>query len=42
MNKSPKKERNPELYKAILSLQTIEEAMDFFKDLCTVTELVAM
>ena len=42
MNKSPKKERKPELYKAILSLQTVEEAMNFFKDLCTVTELVAM
>ena len=42
MNKTPKKERKPELYKAILSLQTVEEAMDFFADLCTVTELVAM
>jgi TrpR-related protein YerC/YecD len=42
MNKSPKKERKPELYEAILSLQTVEEAMNFFQDLCTVTELVAM
>ena len=42
MNKSPRKERKPELYEAILSLQTVEEAMNFFEDLCTVTELVAM
>ncbi len=42
MNKSPKKERNIDMYKAILSLNTVEEAMNFFDDLCTVTELVAM
>ena len=42
MNKSPRKERKPELYEAILSLRTVEEAMNFFEDLCTVTELVAM
>ena len=42
MNKSPRKERKPELYEAILTLQTVEEAMNFFEDLCTVTELVAM
>ena len=38
MNKSPKKERKPELYEAILSLQTVEEAMNFFQDLCTVSK----
>jgi len=30
------------MYEAILSLKTKEEALDFFDDLCTVTELVAM
>ena len=42
MNKAPKKERNDAMYKAILSLETVEEAIRFFDDLCTVTELVAM
>lgn len=42
MNKAPKKERNLDMYQAILQLKTIEECMDFFDDLCTVTELVAM
>ena len=42
MNKVPKVERNIEMYKAILKLNTVEECMDFFDDLCTVTELVAM
>jgi TrpR-related protein YerC/YecD len=30
------------MYKAILTLKTVEEAMKFFDDLCTVTELQAM
>ena len=30
------------MYKAILALENIEEAMNFFDDLCTVTELGAM
>lgn len=42
MNKLSKKPRNEELYKAILSLKTPEEATAFFDDLCTVTELMAM
>lgn len=42
MNKAPKKEKNLELYKAILTLKTVDECVDFFDDLCTVTELVAM
>ena len=42
MNKTPKKERNLDLYKAILTLKTVDECVDFFDDLCTVTELVAM
>ena len=42
MNKLPKKPRNENMYKAILSLQTVEECMKFFDDLCTVSELLAM
>ena len=42
MNKLPKKPRNENMYKAILSLETMEECMNFFDDLCTVSELMAM
>lgn len=42
MNKNIKKERNDEMYRAILKLETLEEAVDFFEDLCTVSELRAM
>ncbi len=42
MNKHAKKPRNEELYRAILTLETLEECMDFFDDLCTVMELRAM
>ena len=42
MNKLPKKPRNEDMYKAILSLNTVEECMKFFDDLCTVSELMAM
>lgn len=42
MNKHLKKPRNEELYKAILTLDTVEELMKFFDDLCTVSELHAM
>ena len=42
MNKLPKKPRNENTYKAILSLQNVDECMRFFDDLCTVTELMAM
>lgn len=41
MNRNSR-ERNDSLYKAILELQTLEEAKDFFDDLCTVKELDAM
>ena len=37
-----KREHNPALYEAILTLETVEECMDFFEDLCTVNELSAM
>lgn len=42
MNKIQKKERNEDMYKAILSLQTLDECMRFFDDLCTAPELIAM
>lgn len=42
MNKHIRKPRNEELYKAILTLETVEELMKFFDDLCTVSELQAM
>lgn len=42
MNKHNKKPMNLDMYKAILTLETLEECMDFFEDLCTVTELRAM
>lgn len=42
MNKLPKKPRNENLYKAILTLKDVDECMKFFDDLCTVSELMAM
>jgi len=42
MNKHNKKPRNLDMYRAILSLETLEECLSFFDDLCTVTELQAM
>lgn len=42
MNKIPKKPRNESMYKAILKLETLDECMRFFDDLCTVSELMAM
>ena len=42
MNKLPKRPRNDDLYKAILTLETFEECLHFFEDLCTRTELMAM
>lgn len=42
MNKHPKKPRNQAMYEAILSLETVEECLQFFDDLCTVTELMAL
>lgn len=41
MNKAPKRERYLELYKAILTLDNLEDCMNFFDDLCTITELGA-
>ena len=42
MNKRINKTRNKEMYRAILQMQTVEECMKFFDDLCTVSELQAM
>lgn len=42
MNNRRKKQRNEDLYKAILSLKSVDECMKFFDDLCTVSELMAM
>ena len=42
MNKSIKKPRNIDLYKAILTLRTLDECERFFDDLCSVSELRAM
>ncbi|WP_312942693.1 YerC/YecD family TrpR-related protein [Oscillibacter sp.] len=42
MVKIGKKEKNGELYKAILLLKNEEECYNFFQDLCTVSELRAM
>ena len=42
MNKQSRKPRNTDMYKAILTLRRVEECMDFFDDLCTVTEIQAM
>ena len=42
MNKRIKKPRNLDMYEAILKMETVEECMKFFDDLCTVSELQAM
>lgn len=42
MNNRRNKQRNEELYKAILSLESVDECLKFFDDLCTVSELMAM
>ena len=41
MNKQNRKPRNINMYKAILTLRTVEECMNFFVDLCTDTELLS-
>ena len=37
-----KAEQNIDMYRAILSLETIDECIDFFEDLCTISERQAM
>jgi len=40
--RSGKKKPHFELYEAILTLETVDECVRFFEDLCTVTELCAI
>lgn len=40
--KNNKKDRNVEMYEAILTMESVDECMRFFDDLCSVTELRAM
>lgn len=42
MNKHNIKPRSEDMYKAILSLKTVDECMKFFDDLCTKSEILAM
>ena len=42
MVKIGKKEKNDQLYRAILQLKDEAECYDFFQDLCTVSELRSM
>ena len=41
-SKNTKRERNINMYKAILTLETVDECLKFFDDLCSVTELRAI
>lgn len=42
MARSVPKERKYEMYDAILQLKDRQECIDFFEDLCAITELTAM
>lgn len=42
MHVRPKEESMDELFQAILELKDLDECRNFFDDLCTVTELMAM
>ena len=42
MKKNFQRTRNEDMYKAILQLESIEECMDFFEDICAETELRAI
>lgn len=42
MNDKLRTKAMDELFKAILTLETVDEAYDFFEDLCTVNELESM
>ena len=42
MNSKIRDEYTDELFKAILSLETMEDCYDFFEDLCTISEIKAM
>ena len=42
MNTRTKREHNPALYEAILSLRSVEECLWFFEDLCTISEIKSL
>ena len=42
MNNKLKKPELDQLFKGILSLNTVQECYDFFEDLCTVNELLSL
>lgn len=42
MNNKLKNEHTDELFKAILTLQNVEECYELFDDLCTIAEIKAM
>ena len=42
MNKTDKTPKSDDMYRAILTLETLDECKRFFEDLCSVTELRAM
>lgn len=42
MNKTLDRSRSDDLYEALLTLETIDEAKKFFDDLCTIGEIQAM
>lgn len=42
MAQNIKNEQTDSLFKAILSLKTVDECYDFFEDLCTIKELADM
>ena len=39
MKKNFQRARKEDMYKAVLQLETLEECIDFFKDICAETEL---
>jgi len=41
-SRTVKKERNMDMYEAVLTLETVDECIKFFDDLCSVTEIKAM
>ena len=42
MSRNEPKERRREMYQAILELKDLDECMDFFEDVCAMTELHSM
>ncbi|MCF0132309.1 MAG: TrpR-like protein [Blautia sp.] len=42
MAKRVPREKKPGMYEAILQLETLEECLDFFQDICAETELRSM